>query len=209
MSNKPASFPFASNPQPLYRHGGRLASTAELAVHPLGDDYAIEGSGTISALPAFAAGVSLVLTIVGNPTFKSSARLICPNSRDYLASALDLVIARSQGDGIWALYPIHNPATKILTGVAPLASPYAAQRGDDTLIVKQVTGAPFTITVDWSTRSRPLTIVDGKGDAATNNITITPASGQSQLASVNFSYVIDGNGGSITLTPLPDGSGAY
>lgn len=89
------------------------------------------------------------------------------------------------------------------------AGPYAALPTDDVLIVKQTAGAPFTVIVDWSARTKPLRIVDGKGDAAANNITITPAAGQTQLASVNYSYVIDGNGGSITLTPLPDGTGAY
>lgn len=89
------------------------------------------------------------------------------------------------------------------------AGPYVAQPSDNVLIIKQAVGAPFTVTVDWSARTRPLQVVDGKGDAATNNITITPAAGQTQLAIVNFSYVIDGNGGSVILTPLPDGSGAY
>ena len=77
------------------------------------------------------------------------------------------------------------------------------------LIIKQAVAAAFTVTVDWSARAKPLRIVDGKGDANVNNITITPAAGQTQMATVNYSYVIDGAGGSITLTPLPDGSGAY
>jgi hypothetical protein len=89
------------------------------------------------------------------------------------------------------------------------AGPYTALPGDDVLIIKQTVGAPFTVNVDWSTRSKALRVVDGKGDANTNNITITPAAGQSQLASINYSYIIDGNGGSVTLTPLPDGTGAY
>lgn len=102
-----------------------------------------------------------------------------------------------------------SKVTKILTGAGAFTSPYAALPGDDVLIVKQAAGAPFTITVDWSLRAKPLRIVDGKGDALANNITITPAAGQTQLAIVNYSYVIDGNGGSVNLTPLPDGTGAY
>jgi hypothetical protein len=89
------------------------------------------------------------------------------------------------------------------------AGPYTSLPTDDVLIVNQTAGAPFTVNVDWSTRQKPLRVVDGKGDANTNNITITPAAGQTQLASVNYSYIIDGNGGSITLTPLPNGTGAY
>ena len=53
---------------------------------------------------------------------------------------------------------------------------------------------PFTVTVDWSARSKPLRVVDGKGDANVNNITITPKAGQTQLAVLNFSYVIAGAG---------------
>jgi hypothetical protein len=115
--------------------------------------------------------------------------------------------------GVFSLIPISavsgSKVVKILTGVGGFISPYAALPGDDVLIVKQAAGAPFTVTVDWSQRSKPLRVVDGKGDAAVNKITITPAAGQSQLASVNYSYIIDGNGGSITLTPLPDGTGGY
>lgn len=98
---------------------------------------------------------------------------------------------------------------QILDGTAGFASPYAALPNQDTLIVKQAVGAPFTITVDWSQRTKPLTIVDGKGDADVNNITITPDAGQTQMGQVNYSYVIDGKGGSITLNPRTDLVGAY
>lgn len=105
-----------------------------------------------------------------------------------------------------ALAGVNNSkVVKVLTA----AGPYAALPTDDVLIVKQTVGAPFTVNVDWSQRIKPLKIVDGKGDAAANNITITPAAGQTQLAIVNYSYTIDGNGASIVLTPLPDNSGAY
>lgn len=101
--------------------------------------------------------------------------------------------------------PVLQPITRTLTA----AGPYTALPADEVLIVKQTAGAAFTVNVDWSARTRPLRVVDGKGDANTNNITITPAAGQTQLAIVNYSYVIDGNGGSITLTPLFNGTGAY
>lgn len=111
--------------------------------------------------------------------------------------------------GVYALVPISAVSGSKSVKTLTAAGPYAALPTDEVLIVKQAAGAPFTVNVDWSARTKPLRVVDGKGDAATNNITITPSTGQSQLASVNYSYIIDGNGGSITLTPLPDGSGAY
>jgi hypothetical protein len=42
-----------------------------------------------------------------------------------------------------------------------------------------------------------------------NNISVTPAAGQTQMGTVNYTYIIDGRGGSITLTPLPSLNGAY
>lgn len=111
--------------------------------------------------------------------------------------------------GIYTLIPLSAVSGSKVVKVLTAAGPYTAQPTDEVLIIKQTVGASFTINVDWSTRSKPLRVVDGKGDAATNVIAITPAAGQSQLAAINYSYIIDGNGGSITLTPLPDGTGAY
>ena len=111
--------------------------------------------------------------------------------------------------GLFTLAPASAVGSSKVVQTLTAAGPYAAQPNDEVLIVNQTSGAPFTVNVDWSTRTKPLRVVDGKGDAATNNITITPAAGQTQLATVNYSYIIDGNGGSITLTPLSDGSGAY
>lgn len=111
--------------------------------------------------------------------------------------------------GVFTLIPISAVSTSKVRKVLTAAGPYAALPTDEVLIVKQLVGAAMTITVDWSTRTKALTIVDGKGDANVNKITITPAAGQTQMAVVNYSYVIDGVGGSITLTPLPDNSGAY
>jgi hypothetical protein len=111
--------------------------------------------------------------------------------------------------GVYTLVPISAVSGSKSTKTIATAGPYTALPTDEVLIINQTAGAPFTVNVDWSTRTKPLRVVDGKGDALTNNITIIPAAGQTQMASVNYHYVIDGNGGSITLTPLPDGSGAY
>jgi hypothetical protein len=113
--------------------------------------------------------------------------------------------------GVFSLLrvPTLSSAANKITRVVATPGPITASPADDVIIVKQAVAAPMIINVDWSQRTTPLRVVDGKGDASINNITIIPAAGQTQLAVVNFQYVIDGNGGSITLTPLPDGSGAY
>lgn len=86
---------------------------------------------------------------------------------------------------------------------------YAAQPADDVILIKSGVGAPFTVNVDWSARTKKLTVVDSGLGALANNITIVPKAGQTQMGTLNYQYPIDSNGGSITLTPLPDGSGAY
>lgn len=110
--------------------------------------------------------------------------------------------------GVFTLIPMTAIAnTKAVKQLVAAASPYAAIPSDDVLLIENV---PFTVTVDWSQRLKPLQVVDGSGAASVANpITITPKAGQSQMATVNFSYLIDGAGGSIILTPLPNGTGAY
>lgn len=115
--------------------------------------------------------------------------------------------------GVFSLVSLNAVQTskvvKFLTGAAGLASPYPALPTDQVLIVKQGAANPFTITVDWSQRKQPLTVVAGDTVANFANIAITPTAGQTQMGTVNFSYIIDSSGGTVTLTPLPDNSGAY
>lgn len=111
--------------------------------------------------------------------------------------------------GVYSLLQIGaivNGAKVVKTLAAP-SSPYPALPADDVLLINAV---PFTVNVDWSQRTKPLRVVDITGNASVATpITITPSAGQTQLAKVNFSYLIDGAGGNITLTPLPAGTGAY
>lgn len=111
--------------------------------------------------------------------------------------------------GAVSMVPMAGVFSSKVVLIQTAAGPLAVPANVDVLIVKQLVAAPFTATVDWSLRAKPLTIVDGKPDALVNNITVTPAAGQTQMGTVNYSYIIDSNGGSITLTPLPDGTGAY
>lgn len=89
------------------------------------------------------------------------------------------------------------------------AGAITASPDDDIIIVRKTVGAATTVNVDWSLQNKPLTIVDGKGDANTNNITIVPTAGQTQYGIVDYQVVIDGNGGQVTLTPLAGGTGAF
>lgn len=104
MENSVSSYPAHVEPVALHRHGGRLSATTELAINYLGDDYTVEGNGTIKSLPTMPVGMSAVLRIIGTPTFVNSTKLICQNGSNYYAKPGDLVFARSDGDGVWRLY---------------------------------------------------------------------------------------------------------
>lgn len=123
--------------------------------------------------------------------------------------ATTCALAYDSATGVYYLVQLAALATNKTVRTLTAPGPYAALPDDDVLIVKQDVAAAFNVTVDWAGRNKPLTVVDGKGDAAVNNITITPGAGQTQMAIADYVYTIDGNGGTITLTPLPDKTGAY
>lgn len=78
----------------------------------------------------------------------------------------------------------------------------------DIVIIKKTVGAATAVQLpSAASRTKPVRIVDGKGDAATNNITISPQTGETNFAIVNYQYVIDRNGDAKTFTPLADGTG--
>lgn len=160
--------------------------------------------------PALVAGASGIKV-----TKKNGIWTIAPDFTVYAQSAVitdpanTFVLVWNAASGLFTLVPASAVNSSKVVKTLTAAGPYTALPADEVLIVNQTAGAAFTVNVDWSARTKPLRVVDGKGDAAANNITITPTTGQTQLASLNYSYVIDGNGGSITLTPLPDGTGAY
>lgn len=129
MSNRPASLPDQGGTPLLHRHYGRITAYDELQIDPLGDDYTIEGSGTVSRLPALPGGTTVFAKTTGAPTFVHSARLICQNSVNYTANVGDLLIFRSDGEGAWRLYvipatrPIISPAQGRLTLISGVAVP--------------------------------------------------------------------------------------
>lgn len=74
---------------------------------------------------------------------------------------------------------------------------YTAVAANCTIEVNKTTGAATTITLPNGVTSQQFTIVDGKGDAATNNITITPPAGI--LINGASTFVISTNRGSATV----------
>jgi len=62
---------------------------------------------------------------------------------------------------------------------------------------------------DPSLRANDVRIVDGSGDASASPITITVPTGKTLYGVLNGTTTIDGNGGSVLLTPREDGTGWY
>ena len=87
-----------------------------------------------------------------------------------------------------------NPRVVTSAGAVTLVST------DYCVIIKKTIGAATTIDLPANILGETFVIVDGKGDAAANNITIAPASG---TINGGATYIINNNYGSITL--LGDG----
>jgi hypothetical protein len=83
------------------------------------------------------------------------------------------------------------------TNVVTAAGGITMGAADRFIVVNKTSGAATAVTlVSSPTTGRVVTIIDGKGDAATNNITISPAAGTINGAS---SYVISSNYGEVSL----------
>ena len=81
---------------------------------------------------------------------------------------------------------------------------------DDVIVINKTVGAATTVNlppVAGRAPNRPLKIVDGKLDAAANNITLD-GDGSETILGIG-TYVINSNGGSVEVWPRPDGAGWY
>lgn len=142
MTNKASSFPAAPAIGPLHRYGGRIDALGELPIHALGDSYTVVGSGTILALPTWQPGTTIFLEIANTPTFKNSRTLVLQSGADYTAIARDLVIARSDNDGVWRIYPLSGGGVRSLNGQTGAQVSYFPPQGRITF----VTGTPVMMS---------------------------------------------------------------
>jgi hypothetical protein len=101
MTNQVSSFPATANPAPLRRYGGVIASLFELPIHPLGDFYEVEGSGTVLSLPSWPKGPPVILRCLGSPTLVHSNKLRLPGNQSFTFSIGDTAWVFPLGDGAW------------------------------------------------------------------------------------------------------------
>jgi hypothetical protein len=107
-------------------------------------------------------------------------------------------------DGTWAIVPIstlvNNQAgtTQVITAGATAIIGV----NDKLIVVNKTVGSATTLTLPLSSlKVGPVRVVDFKGDAGTNNITVN-ASGTDKLNGNLTSWKIAGDGASILLTPI-------
>jgi hypothetical protein len=80
----------------------------------------------------------------------------------------------------------------------------------DVITINKGAGEPTNVFLPSAAlRDKPITIVDKRGDANANNITVMPKAASGQTLMGGAAYVIDSNGASIKLRPYTDGSGYY
>lgn len=78
---------------------------------------------------------------------------------------------------------------------------------DRLIIINKTVGAPTTVTLPGSAlKLGRVKIVDFKGDASTNNITVNP-DGAEKFNGALTSWVISGDGASVVFDPIPSGLG--
>lgn len=84
----------------------------------------------------------------------------------------------------------------VLTRVVTAAGAVTVTSADYAVVVNKASGASTTVNLPSGVTGTVFVIKDGKGDANTNNITVTPAAGNIDGSGT---YVINSNYGSVTL----------
>lgn len=149
-------------------------------------------------------------TTIANPTTTDShgyAEFFC------LGGAYKIVVTSGSDSKTRRYVPIglaqetDAPAEGLVQRLVTAAGTVTVAADDaDIIVIKKTVGAATTVNLPKAADAiRPVRIVDGKYDAATNNITIMPDGTETIFGAA--SWIIDGNGGSMKLTPLDDGSG--
>lgn len=116
-----------------------------------------------------------------------------------------LVSGTDSDDHVYERIPLDAFAASLTAQVQEITDGGAQDIDDSAAIVKvnQTAGAPITLTLPLaSSKIGKVKVVDWKGDAATNNITIA-LSGSDEFQDGQTTMVISGDGGSLVFDPIP------
>lgn len=145
----------------------------------------------------------MVSNVFSAPT--NSLQIVCRSGSVY--TAVNGLIFDVKGNDV----PDVMQAGCVPTSQAPAASSlevkeittgasYSLERGVETILVNKATGSATAIVLDITkmVKGKPIAILDKKGDAETNNITITEVSGVTLNGASSF--IIDDNNQAINAT---------
>lgn len=128
----------------------------------------------------------------------------------YVGAAGKALRVKATEDGI----EFANIGTSRTTREVNAAGSITADAEDDDIIfVNKTVGAATAVTLPTAqdridlASSRPITIIDGKLDADTNNITINPNGSETILGL--SSWILNSIGAWVNLSPRPDGTGWF
>ncbi|WP_441242547.1 hypothetical protein [Tardiphaga sp. 768_D3_N2_1] len=184
MTNMLSSFPAINHPMPLHRHGGTLDVMSELQVGFSGDDYDLQGSGNINSMPVYHRGTTFGISVTkGAAIFKNSAKLICPNGVDYVASIGDRIVARTDGDGIWSLYVNSSSGVSLANQNLSLTSAQQNQVQRNVGVPAIMRGYIAGLTLSTAGSSATFGIAAGVAADSTNADVMTLASAYTKTTS--------------------------
>lgn len=118
-----------------------------------------------------------------------------------------VLVAQSLADGSMSVVTISQLLNSAYTEQDITTGDVTVQVSDGMVKINKTVGAPTSVILPLSSaKLGPVTIVDWKGDAGTNNITVT-CSGSDKFNGNTSTWMIAGNGASVVCTPLKDGTG--
>ena len=164
---------------------------------PAATNALLGGSGTAGAASAITVGSGLTLsgmtlTASGGAISIPNASLVGGNGSTLTSIALGNGLSLTSGT-LSASGGSSTPTPRIVTASGAVT----ILAGDGLVKINKTTGAATAVTLEASPVTGAVhTIKDGKGDAATNPITITPASGTIDGAS---NFVLNTNRAAVTL----------
>lgn len=157
----------------------------------------VTNSGTLSATLASQTANTVFAApngSAGAPAFRAIAAADLPTAT---TSALGVAQAGTGLAVSSGVFSVDLAASLRTVRVVTAAGAVTCTAADDVVIVNKTTGAATAVTLPSTPATgEQITIKDGKGDASTNNITISAAAGNIDGAA---SHVIDGDYGSRTF----------
>lgn len=118
-----------------------------------------------------------------------------------------IIAVQSLANGSFSALTIGNLLGSAYTEQDITSGDVTVQNADGLIKINKTIGAATSVTLPLaSLKVGPVKVVDWKGDAGTNNITII-CSGSDKFNGNLSSWKIAADGGSIVFTPLKDGTG--